>query len=223
MIKAMQSKANKKAIITNLDGYESEIVDRFLNRIKTNVKIKDECRNVYKAEYENGSGFECDYSDVYLNEWDQLKTIEFKYIASSKNQYIDIHEFIDADIKIISPTTIFHKLLVSGYTDGKYAYLYKFIEFDIKVNNKYNVKLIAKILMDKIARPNEFANLATEIRNINFADHNAFIHSNFTVDGDIISMTIDDITLSTRYRCMELMINMKIALNQYRKVNKSVK
>ena len=47
MIKAMQSKANKKAIITNLDGYESEIVDRFLNRIKTNVKIKDECRNIY--------------------------------------------------------------------------------------------------------------------------------------------------------------------------------
>lgn len=51
MIKAMQSRVNKKVIISNLDEYESEIVDRFLNRIKTNVKIKDECRNVYKAEY----------------------------------------------------------------------------------------------------------------------------------------------------------------------------
>lgn len=216
MIKALQSRSNKKVIISNLDGYESEIVDRFLNRIKTNVKIKDECRNVYKAEYENGSGFECPF-DVYLNEWDQLKSIEFKYIASPKNQYMDIHEFIDTDVKIIKPTTIFHKLLVSGYADGKHAYLYKFIEFDIKVNNKYSVKLIAKILMDKIARPNEFANLATEIRNINFTDPNAFIHSNFTVNDDIISTNIDDITLSTRYRCMELMINMKNALALYYK------
>lgn len=66
MIKALQSRANKKAIISNLDGYESEIVDRFLNRIKTNVKIKDECKNVYKAEYENGSGFECTYGDIYI-------------------------------------------------------------------------------------------------------------------------------------------------------------
>lgn len=215
MIKALQSRANKKAIISNLDGYESEIVDRFLNRIKTNVKIKDECKNVYKAEYENGSGFECTYGDIYLNEWDRLETIEFKYIASSKNQYIDIHEFIDADVKIISPTTISHKLLVSGYADGKYAYLYKFIEFDIKVNNKYTVKLITKILMDKIARPNEFANLATEIRNINRVDLHAFIHSGFNIEGDIISTTIDDITLSTRYRCMDLMVNMRSALNQY--------
>lgn len=130
---------------------------------------------------------------------------------------MDIHEFIDTDVKIIKPATIFHKLLVSGYADGKHAYLYKFIEFDIKVNNKYSVKLIAKILIDKIARPNEFANLATEIRNINFTDPNAFIHSNFTVNDDIISTNIDDITLSTRYRCMELMINMKNALALYYK------
>lgn len=39
MFKALQSRTNKKAIISNLDGYESEIVDRFLNRIKTNVKM----------------------------------------------------------------------------------------------------------------------------------------------------------------------------------------
>lgn len=130
---------------------------------------------------------------------------------------MDIHEFIDTDVKIIKPTTIFHKLLVSGYADGKHAYLYKFIEFDIKVNNKYSVKLIAKILMDKIARPNEFTNLAIEIRNINRVDPHAFIHSEFTIEDDSISTNVDDITLSTRYISTGLIVNMKSALSQYYK------
>lgn len=84
MIKALQSRANKKAIITNLDGYESEIIDSMVQRIKVNTKCKDDHGIWYKAEYENDSGFVCNYDDVYLNEWDQLKTVEFKYQATDK-------------------------------------------------------------------------------------------------------------------------------------------
>lgn len=41
MTKVMQSKANKKAIILGLDGYESEILDNLVRLIKINVKSND--------------------------------------------------------------------------------------------------------------------------------------------------------------------------------------
>lgn len=213
MIKALQSRANKKAIITNLDGYESEIIDSMVQRIKVNTKCKDDHGIWYKAEYENDSGFVCNYDDVYLNEWDQLKTVEFKYQATDKAKTINIHRFADSDIKIISPSIITYKLSISN----SYVYLYRYVEFDIKVKAKYPVKIIAKILMDKIAKPNEFTNLATEIRNINRVDPHAFIHSNFIVEENAISANVDDITLSTRYMTIGLIVNMKSLLSQYYK------
>jgi len=213
MIKAMQSRANKKNIISNLDGYESEIIDNMVQRIKVNTKCRDDHGIWYKAEYENGSGFVCDYDDVYLNEWDQLKTVEFKYQATDKAKTINIHRFVDSDIKIISPSIITYKLSISN----SYVYLYRYVEFDIKVKAKYTVKIIAKILMDKIAKPNEFTNLAIEIRNINRVDPHAFIHSEFTIEDDSISTNVDDITLSTRYISTGLIVNMKSALSQYYK------
>ena len=213
MIKAMQSKANKKAIISNLDGYESEIIDNMVRLIKVNTKCNDDHGIWYKAEYENGSGIKFKYSDVYLNEWDQLKTVEFKYQATDKAKTINIHRFVDSDIKIISPSIITYKLSISD----NYVYLYKYVEFDIKVKAKYPVKIIAKILMDKIAKHNEFTNLAIEIRNINRVDPHAFIHSEFTIEDDSISTNVDDITLSTRYMTNVLILNMKSSLSQYYK------
>lgn len=213
MIKAMQSRANKKNIISNLDGYESEIIDNMVQRINVNTKCRDDHGIWYKAEYENGSGFVCDYDDVYLNEWDQLKTVEFKYQATDKVKTINIHRFVDSDIKIISPSIITYKLSISD----NYVYLYRCVEFDIKVKAKYPVKIIAKILMDKIAKPNEFTNLAIEIRNINRVDPHAFIHSNFIVEENDISANVDDITLSTRYMAIGLIVNMKSSLSQYYK------
>lgn len=71
--------------------------------------------------------------------------------------------------------------------------------------------------MDKIAKPNEFTNLATEIRNINRVDQHAFIHSNFIVEENAISANVDDITLSTRYMTIGLIVNMKSSLSQYYK------
>lgn len=213
MTKVTQCKANKKVIILGLDGYESEILDKMVQRIKVNTKCKDDIGVWYKAEYENGSGFVCDYDDVYLNEWDQLKTVEFKYQATDKDKTINIHRFVDSDIKIISPSVVSYKLSIFN----NYAYLYKYVEFDIKAKAKYPVKIIAKILMDKIARPNEFINLATEIRNINRVDPHAFIHSGFTIADDSISTNVDDITLSTRYMTIGLILGMKSSLSQYYK------
>lgn len=213
MIKALQGRANKKAIISNLDGYESEIIDNMVQRIKVNTKCRDDHGIWYKAEYENGSGFVCNYDDVYLNEWDQLKTVEFKYQATDKAKTINIHRFVDSDIKIISPSIITYKLSISD----NYVYLYRYVEFDIKVKAKYPVKIIAKILMDKIAKPNEFTNLAIEIRNINRVDPHAFIHSIFIVEENAISANVVDITLSTRYMTNVLILNMKSSLSQYYK------
>ena len=42
MIKALQSRANKKNIISNLDGYESEIIDNMVRLIKVNTKYNDD-------------------------------------------------------------------------------------------------------------------------------------------------------------------------------------
>lgn len=42
MIKALQSRSNKKAIISNLDGYESEIIDNMVRLIKVNTKCNDD-------------------------------------------------------------------------------------------------------------------------------------------------------------------------------------
>lgn len=213
MIKALHSRSNKKAIISNLDGYESEIIDNMVRLIKVNTKCNNDHGIWYKAEYENGSGIKFKYSDVYLNEWDQLKTVEFKYQATNKYKTINLHRFTDSDIKIISQSIISYKLSMSN----DYAYLYRCVEFDIKVKAKYTVKIIAKILMDKIAKPNEFTNLAIEIRNINRVDPHAFIHSEFTIEDDSISTNVDDITLSTRYISTGLIVNMKSALSQYYK------
>lgn len=148
-----------------------------------------------------------------MNEWDQLKSTEFKYQATDKNKTINLHSFIDSDIKIISPSIVVHKLSVSD----DYVYLYKCVEFDVKVKAKYTVKIIGKIIMDKIAKPNEFKNLATEIRNINRVDPHAFIHSKFTIEDDAISIDVDNIVLSARYMATGLIINMRSTLDQYYK------
>lgn len=213
MTKVTQSKANKKAIILGLDGYESEILDNLVRLIKINVKSNDRHNIYYKEEYENGSGVKFDYKNEYLNEWDQLKSTEFKYQATDKNKTINLHRFVDGDIKIISPSVVVHKLSISD----DYVYLYKCVEFDIKVKAKYTVKIIGEIIMDKIATPKEFTKLSTEIRNINLVDVHAFIHSKFTIEDYDISINVDDITLSTRYMAMGLIVDMKSALSQYYK------
>jgi hypothetical protein len=91
MIKALQSRANKKAIISNLDGYESEIIDNMVRLIKINTKCKDdtgfEFTNTYaRIKLRDSELPKFNIANSYKYYLDKLNSTLYCYCESLKDE-----------------------------------------------------------------------------------------------------------------------------------------
>lgn len=210
------NKIDKTEIISNLDGCESSIIKYLLDKLYINDILNNNGNKAYKNQ--KGEKIICDACEdyIYLNEWDMLKSVEFSYQAQEDIPFITTNDLINEEINIIGNSNVDYNLIIPIDKNEKYAYVIKTILFTIEVKNKFILKIVAEIIMDKTARPNKFIEVFNKIYNVKLVNKSAFLQYDFKIADDMVSIKIDDIMrFSARYGCLTLLYKMQSALNSF--------
>ena len=168
--------------LLSLDGSESFIIRTLKERIIADP-IQFGCATYGDLE---GKKYKI-YYDNNVNKNDILKSVEFCYYKEDDSP--DIFELCNLDtdrIEIAEPVDISYTLNLFG--NKGIAQIDKKVEFFIKVNNKYKVKIIAIICIRQCELKEDVSILFNKITSVTLVDRYAFSNLGFKINNDHISV-----------------------------------
>lgn len=171
--------------LLSLDGSESFIIRTLKERIIADP-IQFGCATYGDLE---GKKYKI-YYDNNVNKNDILKSVEFCYYKEDDSP--DIFELCNLDtdrIEIAEPVDISYTLNLFG--NKGIAQIDKKVEFFIKVNNKYKVKIIAIICIRQCELKEDVSILFNKITSVTLVDRYAFSNLGFKINNDHISVKIN--------------------------------
>ena len=171
--------------LVSIDGSESFIIRTLKERIIADP-IQFGCATYGDLE---GKKYKI-YYDNNINKNDILKSVEFCYYKEDDSP--DIFELCNLDtdrIEIAEPVDISYTLNLFG--NKGIAQIDKKVEFFIKVNNKYKVKIIAIIRIRQCELKEDVSILFNKITSVTLVDRYAFSNRGFKINNDHISVKIN--------------------------------
>ena len=171
--------------LLSIDGSESFIIRTLKERIIADP-IQFGCATYGDLE---GKKYKI-YYDNNINKNDILKSVEFCYYKEDDSP--DIFELCNLDtdmIEIAEPVDISYTLNLFG--NKGIAQIDKKVEFFIKVNNKYKVKIIAIIRIRQCELKEDVSILFNKITSVTLVDRYAFSNREFKINNDHISVKIN--------------------------------
>lgn len=172
-------------VLLSLDGSESFIIRTLKDRIMSNP-IQFGCATYGDLE---GKKYKI-YYDNNVNKNDILRSIEFVYYRDDESpELFELCNLNTDRIEITEPVDISYSLNLFG--NKGIAQIDKKVEFFIKVNNKYKVKIIAVIRIHQYELKEDVSILFNKITSVTLVDRYAFSNHGFKIHNEYISTKIN--------------------------------
>lgn len=172
-------------VLLSLDGSESFIIRTLKDRIMSDP-IQFGCATYGDLE---GKKYKI-YYDNNVNKNDILRSIEFVYYRDDESpEILELCNLNTDRIEITEPVDISYSLNLFG--NKGIAQIDKKVEFFIKVNNKYKVKIIAIIRIHQYELKEDVSILFNKITSVTLVDRYAFSNRGFKIHNEYISTKID--------------------------------
>lgn len=190
-------------VLLSLDGSESFIIRTLKDRIMSDP-IQFGCATYGDLE---GKKYKI-YYDNNVNKNDILKSVEFCYYKEDDSP--DVFELCNLNtdrIEITEPVDVSYHISIIG--NKKVAQLSKTVDFFIRIDKKYKVRITGVIRIGKYEELNKNAiNSFNKITSTILADRYAFTGCGFKIDSDTINMKIDYTPDHTIKECCDLLIEL---------------
>lgn len=182
----MENKIIPTKILLSLDGSESFII-RCLKEKITTRPIQFGCASFSDM---NGRKYRI-YHDNIINENETLKSVEFCYYKEEGSpDLFELYNLNSDKIEITEPVNISYYISIIG--NKKVAQLSKTVDFFIRIDKKYKVRITGVIRIGRYEELKDNAiNLFNKITSTILADRYAFAGCGFKINSDDISMKID--------------------------------
>lgn len=172
-------------VILSLDGSESFIIRQLKDQI-IGDPIQFGCASYGDLE---GKKYKI-YYDNNVNKNDILQSIEFVYYRDDESpELFELSNLYTDIIEIIEPVIVSYNLNLFG--DKEITQIDKKVEFFIKVNNKYKVKISAVIRVCWCKLKVDVSILFNKITSVVLVDRYAFSNCGFKIYNDHIGTKID--------------------------------
>lgn len=173
-------------VLLSLDGSESFIIRQLKDRIIADP-IQFGCATFSDMD---GRNYEIDY-DNDINENEKLVSVEFCYYKEEDSpEFFELSNIYSDKIEITDPVDVSYHISIIGYK--KVAQLSKTIDFFIRIDKKYKVRITGVIRIGRYEKLNDNAiNSFNKITSTILADRYAFTGCGFKIDSDTISKKID--------------------------------
>lgn len=170
--------------LLSLDGSESFIIRTLKERIIADP-IQFGCATYGDLE---GKKYKI-YYDNNVNKNDILKSIEFIYYRDDESpELFELSNLYTDRIEIVDTVDVSYSLNLFG--NKGIAQIDKKVEFFIKVNNEFKIKIIAIIRIRQYELKEDVSILFNKITSVTLVDKYAFSNRGFKINDDHISMKI---------------------------------